>query len=79
MTPQWASDLGKALRTNGLRWNGKKIVGVGERPNLSNWWFQYPSRAARHVLYGVRRHGVRRFVAFQRDSRRFNREYRRRF
>jgi hypothetical protein len=78
MMPGWATELGKALRTNGLRWNGRKIVGIGERPNLSNWWFHYPERAARRWFYGIREHGVRRWVELSRESWKFNREWRRR-
>lgn len=72
MIPDWVTELGKSLWVNGLRWNGRKIVGVGERPNLGNWWFNYPSRAARRWSIGVRSHGVRRWIALARNSRKFN-------
>lgn len=62
MMPDWATQLWRALRTNGARWRGNNIVGVGERPDLSNWWFHYPARAARRWLYGVRSHGLRRWI-----------------
>ena len=72
MTPRWARELGKALRTNGLRWNGRNIVGVGERPNLGNWWFNHPSRAANRVRSGVQSHGFRGWIKVVRESRKFN-------
>ncbi len=53
MMPEWVTELGKAIRTNGLRPNGRNIVGVGERPNLSNWWFSYPSRAVLRWRSGI--------------------------
>ena len=73
MTQNWVTELGKALRTNGLRWNGRKIVGIGERPNLSNWWFEYPARAARRWTSGIRAHGMRRCVKLRHESWKFNR------
>jgi len=75
--PAWIRDLAKALVFNGLRPGGRRITGVGERHNLSNWWFNYPSRARLRWSSGIRAHGVRGHVrlsvkswAFYRASRR---------
>lgn len=76
--PEWARYLGKAFWTNGPRWHGKRIVGIGEKYDLSNWWFHYPQRAARRWSIGIRGHGLRRWVELSRESRKFTRERRRR-
>jgi hypothetical protein len=68
MIPGWATELAKALRVNGLRWHGRKTWGVGELPDLSSWWFNYPQRAATRWRYGIRRHGLRRWVELSRES-----------
>lgn len=78
MIAGWAGYLGKALWRNGLRRHGSKISPDAHCYDLSNWWFNYPARAARHLSIGIRQHGVRRYLEFQKESRKFNREWRRR-
>jgi hypothetical protein len=65
--PRWLSGLGKALLHNG------KIVGAGERHSLGNWFFQFPMKAARRWKYGVRLHGVRKWVGLSYKSWKFYR------
>ena len=78
MIPDWARYLGKALLTNGVRRHGRKISRDAHCYDLGNWWFNYPERAARRWKYGVRSHGVRRWVELSYESWKFNRGWRRR-
>lgn len=78
MIPDWAWYLGKALWTNGPRRHGSKISPDAHCYDLSNWSFNYPARAARRWRYGIRRHGVRRWIELSHESWKFNREWRRR-
>lgn len=75
--PHWTRDLAKALASNGLQPNGRRITGVGERHNLSNWWFSYPSRARLRWSSGIRAHGMRGHVRLSAKSWAFNRAWRR--
>jgi hypothetical protein len=72
--PAWATYLVRVVLTG----NGRRIIGVGESYSLGGWWFNYPARAARHWKYGIRQHGMRRFLEFRRESWKFTREWRRR-
>lgn len=78
MVPDWARYLGRALWTNGLRRHGSRISSDAHAYDLGNWWFNYPARAARRWRYGIRQHGVRRWIELSRESWRFTREWRRR-
>jgi hypothetical protein len=78
MIPGWARYLGKALWTNGVRRHGRKVSPDAHVYDMSNWWFNFPSRAARRWNYGIRQHGVRRSVKLSHESWKFNREWRRR-
>lgn len=78
MTPDWARYLGKAVRTNGLRRRGSKISPGAHIYDLGNWWYSYPTRAAKRWSYGIRRHGVRRWVELSHQSWKVTREGRRR-
>lgn len=73
MIPGWARYLGKALWRNGPRRHGRNISPDAHIYDLSNWWFNYPSRAARHLVYGIRQHGVRRWIELSRESRKWRR------
>jgi hypothetical protein len=75
--PHWASYLGKALWANGLQRHGDKISNDAHIYDLHTWWSNFPSRTAFRWKYGIRSHGVRRWVKLSYESWKVTRETRR--